>query len=640
MQNPHKSKGKLLTMSFAALGVVFGDIGTSPLYAVNEMFFGHGQIPVTQANVLGSISLVLWALTLIVAFKYLIFVLRADNDGEGGVFALYGLLNKYKKKSLAFLMIILTLAAGLLFGDGIITPAISVLSAVEGLNVATPIFASYIVPITIVILTLLFAIQYKGTAKIGKVFGPILIIWFVAIAILGFKQITINPQILQALNPVYGFEFLAASSMKSIFLILGAVMLAITGGEALYADMGHFGKNPIRVSWFLVVYPALILNYLGQGALLLGQNQIINGNIFYSMVPHALIFPMVILATLATVIASQALISGAFSLTTQAIALGLLPRLKISHTHHEHSGQIYINFINWALYIGCVCLVLVFKSSSALASAYGLAVSCDMVTTSLAMMAIARNKWNWNYVKIFMIFGLLSIVDLSFLTANSIKFLEGGFVPLTIGVVLFSVMRTWKWGRKSTFSAYSSQDTLSISALIKLKQKATHLVNQTVIFMAPKPLEKASDNTPALFQAYYERTAALPKNIVFVDVITQKVPYISEEERHNVRVFEKGNKGTILGVTINFGFMEESNVEAVLEDMASHKELKLEHDPKQWHVVASLERLIPATDLSIMKRIRLAYFKLLRRNSEPAYEYFCLGNDVQLTLVQIPVKIR
>lgn len=637
MQN--NNKGKVLAMSFAALGVVFGDIGTSPLYAVNELFFGHGQLAVTPTNVLGSISLVIWALTLIVAFKYLIFVLRADNDGEGGVFALYGLLNKYKKKSITALMVILTLAAGLLFGDGIITPAISVLSAVEGLNVATPMFANYIVPITIIILTCLFAIQYKGTAKIGKIFGPILILWFAAIAILGFRQVANNPQIIQAFNPVYGIKFLAASSMKSIFLILGAVMLAITGGEALYADMGHFGKTPIRISWFLVVFPALILNYLGQGALLLGGGQVLNNNIFYSMVPHAFIFPMVILATLATVIASQALISGAFSLTSQAIALGLLPRLRIQHTHHEHSGQIYINFVNWSLYIGCILLVLTFRSSSALASAYGLAVSCDMVTTSIAMMALARYKWNWNIIKIFFIFGLLSLVDLSFLTANSIKFLEGGFIPLTIGVVLFNVMRTWKWGRKSTFAGYSTHDTVTIKDLINMKKKATNLVDQTVLFMAPKPLHKLTDNTPALFKAYHERTASLPKNIIFVDVITQKVPYLSKEERHNMRIFEKDSRGTIMAVTINFGFMEDANVEMVLKDMANHKEINIEHDPKKWHMVASLEKLVPSPKLSLIQRLRLTFFRLLRRNSEPAYEYFGLGKDVQLTLVQIPVKI-
>lgn len=639
--NKKNTKFQTLVLSFAALGVVFGDIGTSPLYAINQIFFGLGQVKLNTANVLGSISLVIWALTLVIAFKYLVFVLRADNEGEGGVFALFSLLNKFQsKKSVAFLLVILTLAAGLLFGDGIITPAISVLSAVEGLNVATPIFAHSIVPITIIVLTILFAIQYKGTAKIGKVFGPVMFLWFITIAIFGFQQVAHNPSVLQAFNPLFGIKFLLSNPFHSILLILGAVMLSITGGEALYADMGHFGKTPIRLGWFAVAYPALLLNYLGQGALLMNQGQVLNNNIFYSMVPHALIFPMVILATMATVIASQALISGAFSLTTQAIALGLLPRLRVKHTHHEHSGQIYINFVNWALYIGCVCLVFTFRSSSSLASAYGLAVSCDMVTTSMCMIALSYYSWKWNPVKIFFVFGLLGLVDLSFLTANSIKFLEGGFIPLTIGVVLFNVMRTWKWGRKSTFAGYTGQDTISIDDLIKLKKKTTNLVDQTVLFMAPKPLQTASDNTPALFQAYYERTAALPKNIIFVDVITKKVPYIDEENRNIIRVFEKDDRGTILAVTINFGFMEESDVEGVLASLANHKKINIEQDPKAWHVVASLEKLIATPELSFIKKLRLTLFKLLRRNSEPAYEYFGLGNDVQLTLVQIPVKIK
>ncbi len=344
-----RPRGGQAALTIGAMGIVFGDIGTSPLYAVDQIFYGPAQVAPTPDNILGCISLVIWSLTLIVSCKYAIFVLRANSDGEGGVFALYSLLHKYKEESPYFVVLLggLMLGAGFLFGDGIITPAISVLSAVEGLKVATPMFADAIVPVTIVILAALFTVQYHGTGSVGRIFGPILLVWFAVISVLGIRQIAAHPEILSAFNPIYGLAFLRQTAALQALLTLGALMLVVTGGEAMYADLGHFGARPIRTAWFAIVFPALILNYLGQGALMLGNPPAQGEQLFYNMVPQTLLYPMVGLATLATVIASQALISGAFSLAAQAIALGLLPRLRVVHTHDAHEGQIYIRFFNW-----------------------------------------------------------------------------------------------------------------------------------------------------------------------------------------------------------------------------------------------------------------------------------------------------
>ena len=636
----HKPHGKFLALAVAALGIVYGDIGTSPLYVINEIFFGKHDLQLTSDIVIGGISLVIWALTIVVTVKYLIFVLRADNDGQGGVFALYGLLNQIKTKAVIGLMAVLLLTAGLLFGDGIITPAISVLSAVEGLKIATPFLDHYVVLITIIILTGLFSIQSKGTAKVGKVFGPIILVWFVSIAALGLKQVILNPVILNAFNPIYAIKFLQIGKLHQILLVLGSVMLAVTGGEALYADMGHFGKKPIRASWFAVVYPALILNYLGQGAYVLSGQSVVGGNVFYSLVPQQLIYPMVILATMATVIASQALISGAFSLTTQAIALGLMPRLRVKHTHHEHEGQIYVGFINWALYVGCIALVLIFKSSSNLASAYGLAVSGDMLATSVSMIFIATFLWKWNPAKTIAIFGSLAIIDLSFLTANSLKFFEGGFIPMGIGVLLFLVMNTWKWGRIVTNKAYSNQQTMTIKEMIAIKEKLPSLIEKTVVFMAPKPIHTVDDNTPALTQFFYDRYGTLPKDIVFLDIITRKIPYFTDN-RFDVRIIEKNKtKGNITSVTVQFGFMENPDVEAILKEIAKHFDIAHGIKTDDWKILVSHENIIPDKSLSLFRKIRLQLFKILRQNSIPFYYYYGLGNDVRLGMEIMPVKIK
>lgn len=635
---PHAPHGKLLALTLGAMGVVYGDIGTSPLYAINEIFFGSGHVARERSNVVGCISLVVWTLTLVIAFKYVVFVLRADNDGEGGTFALYGLIHRYKRLGLGALLSLLILAAGLLFGEGVITPAISVLSAVEGLEVAAPALHRFVLPLTLVILTGLFVLQRKGTAKVGAVFGPVILCWFAAIGVLGVRQILAHPDVLAALHPMRGLEFLRGRGLLAALPVLGGVVLAITGGEALYADMGHFGKAPIRLSWFSVVYPSLLASYLGQGAFLLGPGEVQHDNVFFSLVPRALLVPMIVLATFATIIASQALISGAFSLSSQAAALGLFPRLKIVHTHHAHAGQIYVPFINWALFVGCTTLVVRFGSSTALAAAYGLSVSGVMLSTSIAMTAIARLRWGWSWPLILLAFVPVGVVDATFLTANSTKFLDGGFVPLSLGMLVFLAMTTWRWGRKATFAAYSSKHTMKMRTLVELKKTAT-LLDKNAILMVPKPLRSLDENTPALLQLVWERQNALPKNLIFVEVVHKKTPYV-HGERVSVTVFDRErSRGCVVSVALSFGFMEEPNVERVLEHLAGHHEIDLPPDPRQWIVHASQENLLVGRHVSGLELFRIRLFALLRQISQPSYYYYGVGDEVQLSTEIIPVRL-
>jgi KUP system potassium uptake protein len=636
----HAPRGGLAALTIAAMGIVYGDIGTSPLYALDQIFLGRSGPQLTPDNVLGGISLVVWTLTIIVAIKYAIFVLRAQNDGEGGVFALYGLLHEYRRRGTMLLLWSLMLGAGLLFGDGFITPAISVLSAVEGLGVATPALAPWIIPVTVVLLTGLFAVQYRGTAGIGSVFGPILLVWFVVIAVLGGIQIMHRPDILYAFNPYFGLAFLWRSGGYETLLMLGALMLVVTGGEAMYADMGHFGARPIRMSWFLMVYPALLLNYLGQGAYLLSGAAVRGDSLFFSLVPAEMLYPMVLLATVATVIASQALISGAFTLASQAIRLGLFPRLTIRHTHHAHAGQIYMPFINWSLYAGCIALVVLFGSSTALGAAYGLAVSGVMVITSLAMIPVARFYWQWRKVSILALWGTLTVVNGSFLLASTLKFLEGGFVPLSIGTMVFLVMVTWRWGRKATFAAYSGRPAMTMEALVKLHRESTVFMERNAILMAPKPIRVVTDRAPALFRLLWERYGILPRNLIFVEVTHVKAPYV-HDNRYNVSVFyREPGRGSIISVELRFGFMEEPNVERVLEELARHHEIDLPAELRQWIVHVSLENLLPSHRMGLIGKLRFRLFVVLRQLSQPAHYYYGLGDEVQLSAEIMPVRVR
>jgi KUP system potassium uptake protein len=636
----HAPHGSVAALSIAAAGIVYGAIGTSPLYALDQLFLGHGGVPLTQESVLGGISLVIWTITVIVAIKYAIFVLRAQNDGEGGVFALYGLLHGYKRRGIVIFLWSLMLGAGLLFGDGMITPAISVLAAVEGLGVAAPALGRAVIPVTILLLTALFAVQVKGTSGIGRVFGPILTVWFIVLAVLGAHQIAHHLEILQAFNPVHGLRFLAHVGTYHALLVLGALVLVVTGSEAMYADLGHFGTRPIRISWFALVYPALLLNYLGEGAYLLSGAPIVGGKIFYSLVPPGLLYPMILLATAATIIASQALISGAFSLASQATGLGLLPRLQELHTHHAHAGQIYIPFVNWALYAGCVALVISFGSSSALGAAYGLAVSGVMVITSLSMFPVSRLCWGWGRVATGVLWGTLTTINGSFLLANSLKFLEGGFVPLSIGIAVFLVMATWRWGRKATFAAYTRKETMTIAELIQLHRRSRFFMERTAVLMSPTPLHDASDRTPALLQLLWDRYGVLARNLIFVQVTHRKVPYI-HDDRYVVTVFDKDrNGGSIIGVELSFGFMEQPNVERALEGMARLREIDLPTDRRKWIIHVSHENLLPAQSMGPIQRFRFRLFMFLRLVSRPAFYYYGLGDEVQLSAETLPVRVR
>jgi KUP system potassium uptake protein len=629
-----------LALSVAALGVVYGDIGTSPLYAVNQIFFGTEKSADIQHDILGPISIIFWALTIVISFKYIILVLRADNEGEGGVFALYGLLNQLKKRSIAWLTILLALAAGLLFGDGIITPAISVISSVEGLRIATTAFDPYIVPITIAILTGLFLIQRNGTSKVGTVFGPIIFIWFASIAALGLVQVIHHPSILQALNPAYALGFFMHYPLYTLLITLGAIMLVVTGGEALYADMGHFGATPIRISWFTITYPALLLNYFGQGAYLISGAKVIQGNIFFSMVPHWALYPMIIISTLATIIASQALISGAFSLSTQAISLGLFPYLKVKHTHEDHAGQIYVPFINWALYIGCCLLVVTFRSSASLASAYGLAVSGVMLVTTMSMVYISRYYWNWGWFRSLVLFVPLSLVDVSFLVANSLKFIEGGYIPLLIGLSLMIIMQTWQWGRKRILKAFNTYPCMTVEELIQLKRTNTQFVPRSEIIMTANPIESSSNKIPVLKQLYSDRHGLIAKNIIFVTAVFNKVPHITKERYSIKKFYEDKTKGTILSVKINFGFMEEPNVESMLEGIANHELVNINDHHKKWNIHVLYERARLTENANIFDLIRFNLFKFLQRNSDTADHYLELGKEHALSIEVIPVIIK
>ncbi len=635
----HTAAGSLSALTIGAVGIVYGDIGTSPLYALDQVFFVHGAGPTDAANVLGVISLVIWTLTLIVAIKYAIFVLRADSDGEGGVFALYALLHEYRHRGMALILPALVLGAGLLLGDGIITPAISVLSAIEGLGVATPTLSHFVVPLTVGLLMLLFMVQARGTTGIGRVFGPVLVIWFVVIALLGCWQIRAHPQIFAAFNPLYGLAYLHRVGGHGALLVLAGLMLVVTGGEAMYADLGHFGATPIRISWFALVYPALLLNYLGQGAYLLGGHPVAGGKLFYALVPHALLYPMIVLATVATVIASQALISAVFSLSSQATGLGLFPRLLVRHTHQSHAGQIYIPFINWTLFAGCVALVLAFRSSNALGAAYGLAVAGVMVITSVAMVAVARLRWHWAALPTWLLWGPLSLVNAAFLLASSLKFIQGGFVPLSIGLAVFCVMMTWRWGRKATFAAYSAKQTMTVAELVQVHRQSPHYLERTAILMAPKPLRHASDRTPALLQLLWDRNGVLPRHLLFVAVMHPKQPYIHDNRLHVVSFERNPAGGSILGVELSFGFMEDPNVERALEGMIRHHQIDLPTDRRRWIVHVSNENLLPSRHMGFIGRLRLRLFMLLRQVSRPAYYAYGLGDEVQLSAEVVPVRV-
>jgi KUP system potassium uptake protein len=637
-KRPQARAPGVASFALSALGVVFGSIGTSPLYAMDQVLRATPG-PLTE-RALGAASLAIWSLTIIVAMQYPLLILRAQNDGEGGIFALYGLLHQRADRRSHILLWALIAGAGLLIGDGMITPAISVLSAVEGLGMAGPGVSRLVTPITIGLLVGLFAIQYKGASGVGRVFGPIALLWFVVIAVLGCVSIAASPEILAAFNPFYGFNWLAHASFLETLLILGGVMLVVAGGEAMYADVGHFGALPVRLSWFAVVYPALMLSYLGQAAYALRSGLDSHSKLFFALAPQSLLMPMVVLATIAAVIASQSLVSGVFSLVLQAIRLGLFPRLEIEHTHHAREGQVYLPAVNWTLLTGCVALVLFFRSSFALAAAYGLAVSGVMVITSIAMIPIAQHVWGWGLAPTTIVWGPLTALNVILLGASSWKLLEGGYVPVAVGAVAFATMATWRWGRRATDAAHNAKATLTVSEIVSLHRASRFFLERNALVMSPRPLRSLSDRAPSLIRLIAERTGMLPRNLLFVQVSHKKTPYI-HGERYRITVFDRSEeKGSVIGVELSFGFLEEPDVERALEALARHREIDLPTDPHQWIVHVQQEHLLPRRRSKVWEKLRLKLFLFLRAMSVPAYSYYGLGDEVKLTLEVIPVRLR
>lgn len=555
------SKSGLAPLTLGALGVVYGDIGTSPLYAFRETFHSH-HLKVTDVNVLGACSLVLWALILIVSVKYLLYVMQADNKGEGGILALTSMVAPRRGVIVGrvkWLIILGLFGTALLYGDGVITPAISVLSAVEGLGVVQPRLKSYIVPISVLILVGLFAVQKRGTGTVGKVFGPVMILWFLIIGGLGFWRLTGNFEVLKALNPYYGLRYLTHNGMNG-FLSLGSVFLVVTGGEALYADMGHFGRAPIRVGWFSLALPCLMLNYFGQSALVLDNPAAVK-NPFFLLGPDWARPFLVGIATLAAIIASQALISGAFSMTVQAVQLDYLPRLAISHTSAAHVGQVYVAVVNWLLMIGSISLVVAFGSSTNLAAAYGIAVTGTMGITTLLMAAFVHQKWKWPMWKVAAVSAPILIIDMSFFLANLAKIPDGGWFPIIIAIAIIVFMTTWRTGRQLLAERIRRGEVLIDDFLADL-DPATKRVPGTAVF-----LFKGSGAAPPALITNTRHNHVIHERVVILSVRTSDDPYVDPSQRSEVVEFGEG----FFQVTLNYGFFEEPDVEEALVDIDDNR---------------------------------------------------------------------
>ena len=591
-----------------AIGVVYGDIGTSPLYAIQATFAGAHPLPVVEANILGVLSVMFWTIMLLVSFKYVTIILRADNNGEGGsmaLLALVGELTKQHPKIKWFITALGVFAAALFFGDGMITPAISVLSAVEGLDLVSHQFKSYILPITVVILTGLFFIQKRGTGMVGMAFGPVMVIWFGCLAAFGVISIAQYPQVLLALNPIHAFRFLSADPWIS-FLTLGAIVLVITGGEALYADMGHFGKSPIRFAWFSFVMPALVLNYFGQGALLLHDPQAI-ANPFYLLAPAWTLVPMVLLATAATVIASQAVISGAFSIANQSVQMGFLPRMEIRQTSDMAQGQIYVPFTNWTLYLAVVFLVFAFQSSSNLAAAYGIAVTGTMTITTILIAFVIVLLWRWPLIIAIPLIAVLLTVDMTYFAANAIKIPQGGWFPLGIALVSFTVLTTWKRGRELLFAKIEQQSVPMQTILDGIDDLPR--VSGTAIFLTP-----ASDGAPSAMLHNLKHNHVLHERNILLTVVVEDKPYVTKGNRFLIKDLGKN----FYRVKLFYGFMQTPDIPFALELCGSQA---LPFDMMTTSFFISRALLVPSPNPGMMQwRERL--FLALSKNAMNAADFF------------------
>ncbi len=599
----------LRKLSIAALGVVYGDIGTSPLYALKDCFGPHTIAP-TPDNVLGVLSLIFWSLILIVSVKYLAFVLSADNRGEGGILALMALTHPGGgggRRPRYVILLLGLFGAALLYGDGVITPAISVLGAVEGLTVRQPAFAGWIVPLAVVILVGLFLLQQRGTGGVGAIFGPVMVLWFTAIAALGLAAIVGHPEVLGALNPWHGVDFFIRNRFPG-FLILGSVFLILTGAEALYADMGHFGARPIRLVWFALVLPALLLNYFGQGALLLRDANAAE-NLFYHLAPSWALYPMVVLATAAAVIASQAVISGAFSLTRQAVQLGYSPRVSIEHTSSAEIGQIFVPSVNWWMMLATIAVVLGFRSSTGLAGAYGVAVTSTMVITTLLLHVVSREVWGWSVWRATVLAGGFLLIDLAFFGANLVKIPQGGWLPLLIAAGIYTLMSTWKTGRRILSKRLQEKSVPLNILMADLAADPPLRVPGVAVFMSGNP-----GGTPPALVHNLAHNKVLHERVVFLTVVTEEVPHVSPAERVTVKHLGKG----FHAVMVRYGFMEDPNI---LDIIAACKERRLMIPLEGTTFFLGREELV-STDRPGMARWRERLFAFMSRNALRATAFF------------------
>jgi KUP system potassium uptake protein len=617
MQQTEASHGKssLGALSLAALGVVFGDIGTSPLYTMKEVFAGNHPIPLTADNVLGILSLILWSLIIIVSIKYVVFVMRADNRGEGGIMALIALALRYVQGSRhkeKLVMMIGIAGAAMFYGDGMVTPAISVLSAVEGLEVAAPVLKPFVIPLTLLVLFILFFFQRKGTASVGALFGPVMVIWFAILALIGLSEIVSNPSVLRAANPWYGLEFLFNN--RSLALVaMGAVVLSITGAEALYADMGHFGRKPVEYAWFGFVLPSLMLNYFGQGALILREPEAIQ-NPFYLSAPDWALYPLIALATVATVIASQAVISGAFSITREAMQLGFVPRLAVLHTSDQQQGQIYLPAVNWGLMTAVFILVLGFKSSNDLAAAYGIAVTGNMVMTSVLATVVVAKIWGWGWWRAAPVFAFFMLLELSFLGANLLKIPDGGWFPLVVGVLMMMLMTTWKRGRQllsdrlrgESFKLEPFIDSIAIAPPAR--------VPGTAIFMNADP-----HGVPHAMLHNLMHNKVLHERVVILTIRFEDRPYVPESERVEVLPL----KEEFFRVIVRYGFKDEPDIPQALQ-LCTAQGLELQMMETSFFL--GRETLIPKLG-SEMALWREKLFVAMFRNAGSATTFFNIPSN-------------
>jgi KUP system potassium uptake protein len=619
------SKEQLTTLALGAIGVVFGDIGTSPLYALKEVF--HGGLPIDHDHVLGVLSLIFWSLTLVVTIKYAVFIMRADNKGEGGIMALMTLAlhgSHDNPSKMRFIITIGLLGAALFYGDSIITPAISVLSAVEGLQIVAPQLEHYVLPITIAVLSVLFIIQSRGTGAVGKIFAPVMCLWFGVLAVMGVANIIHEPSVFMAVNPYYAVHLLWELGWRG-FLIMGAVVLAITGAEALYADMGHFGLIPIRYAWFGFVFPALLLNYFGQGALLIGHPEAIQ-NPFYLLAPTWALYPLLILSTLATVIASQAVISGAFSITRQAIQLGYCPRMDIFHTSGDEMGQVYVPAVNWLLMFSVFVLVLSFQSSSALASAYGIAVTGTMIIDTILAFIIMNALWKWKTAASVIFLSSFLAVDVLFFSSNSLKIPTGGWLPLAIATVLFLTMTTWIKGRELLTERQNEKRVLFEDFEAALQKNPPATVPGTAIY-----LTRSLHGVPQVFLHNFEHNHVLHKQIIVLTIVTKDEPYV--DEAHRVKIRSYGENSQFYRVKLYFGFKQPQDVRRALELCMQQG---LDTDPKKVSFFIGRE-FISFRRSSQMPVWRRPLSRFLFQSSSSAIEFFKIPVD---RVIEIGIRVE